>query len=60
MNEKLLNIAITSINPKKSHTFRQGKVGTWRHSFTTHHKETMKEIAGSLLIKLGYETHYNW
>lgn len=55
-----VNLALSAIDPQKSHTFRQGKVGAWRHAFTTHHKETMKEIAGSLLIKLGYETHYNW
>jgi hypothetical protein len=50
----------TSINPKKSPTFRSGKTGEWKKHFKDEHKSIFKEIAGDLLIKLGYEKDSNW
>ncbi len=41
-------------------TFRKGTIGRWRERFTEVHKEAMKEIAGQLLIDLGYEKGNDW
>lgn len=49
-----------SINPTKSPTFRSGKTGEWKKHFTDEHKKIFKEVAGDLLIKLGYEKDNNW
>ena len=43
-----------------SPTFRRGQIGTWRHEMGEAHKETFKEVAGQLLIDLGYELDLNW
>ncbi len=56
----ILNSLETSINPKKSPTFRSGKTGEWRKHFTDEHKKIFKDVAGDLLIKLGYEKDGNW
>ena len=49
-----------SINPKRSPTFRSGKTGEWRKYFTEEHKRIFKEVAGDLLVKLGYEKGNSW
>ncbi len=41
-------------------TRRKGVVGEWRYEFTQEHKDYFKEIAGELLIELGYEHDANW
>lgn len=56
----ILDALETSINPKKSPTFRSGKTGEWKKYFTDEHKEIFKDVAGNLLVKLGYETNNNW
>jgi hypothetical protein len=56
----ILEYLETSINPKKSPTFRSGKTGEWKKHFTDEHKAIFKEIAGDLLVKLGYESSYDW
>ena len=50
----------TVMDPKRSPTFRSGKVGGWRDKFTLEHTDLFKEIAGDLLIRLGYEQDLNW
>lgn len=50
----------SSINPAKSPTFRSGKTGEWRKYFTSDHKKIFKDIAGDLLVRLGYEKDGNW
>jgi hypothetical protein len=55
-----LSILVEAIQPKKSHTFRSGKTGGWREHFTAEHKNLFKDIAGDLLVKLGYERNNNW
>ena len=50
----------TSINPGKSPTFRSGKTGEWKKYFTDEHKKIFKNVAGDLLIKLGYEKDNDW
>jgi hypothetical protein len=49
-----------SINPGKSPTFRSGKTGEWENLFTNEHKKIFKDVAGDLLIKLGYEKDKDW
>jgi hypothetical protein len=39
---------------------RKGISGDWRNKFSEQHKARFKEIAGELLIELGYEQDYNW
>lgn len=41
-------------------TFREGKIGSWRTHFNEEHKTLFKEMAGQLLIDLGYESDFNW
>lgn len=58
--EKALSILVEAIRPRKSHTFRSGKTGGWREHFTENHKTLFKDVAGDLLIRLGYEKNNNW
>ena len=58
--ELVLSAMETSINPTKSPTFRSGKTGEWKKHFTEEHKKIFKDVAGDLLIKLGYEQDINW
>jgi len=58
--EKMLDILVRSINPSKSPTFRGGRVGDWRKHFKDEHKALFKNVAGDLLIRLGYEKGYDW
>ena len=48
------------INPAKSSTFRSGKTGEWSKHFTREHKKIFKDVAGDLLIRLGYEDNKDW
>jgi hypothetical protein len=58
--EKALEALIESIQPKKSHTFRAGKTGSWRTYFTDEHKKLFKDIGGDLVVRLGYEQSNDW
>ncbi|MCA1899815.1 MAG: sulfotransferase domain-containing protein [Chloroflexi bacterium] len=58
--ELILDSLETSINPKKSPTFRSGKTGEWKKYFTEEHKKIFKDAAGDLLVKLGYEKNAEW
>jgi len=40
--------------------FRKGSAGDWRNHFSERQKDFMKEIAGQLLIDLGYADDTNW
>ena len=57
---KALSTLVEAIQPKKSRTFRSGKTGGWREHFTDEHKELFKDVAGDLLVRLGYEKDNNW
>ncbi|MBE9080141.1 sulfotransferase domain-containing protein [Romeria aff. gracilis LEGE 07310] len=53
----------SGMNPRESHTFRKGAKGSkggWKEAFTEAHKDAFKEVAGELLIQLGYENNSNW
>lgn len=57
---KALEILLETIQPKKSKTFRSGKTGEWRKYFKDEHKALFKEVAGDLLVRLGYEKNNDW
>lgn len=44
----------------KGYSFHQGKIGSWHESFTEEHKDAFKQVAGQLLVDLGYEQDLNW
>lgn len=58
--ETILEALEMAINPQKSPTFRSGKTGEWKKHFIAEHKALFKEVAGDLLIQLGYEKDKNW
>ena len=58
--EKAMSVLIEAIQPGKSHTFRSGKTGGWKELFTDEHKTLFKDVAGDLLVKLGYEKNNEW
>lgn len=60
LREKALAVLVEAIQPKKSHTFRSGKTGGWKEHFAEEHKKLFKDVAGDLLIKLGYEQGNDW
>ncbi len=55
-----LEVLRSAIDPKRSPTFRSGKVGKWHEVFSEKHKSTFKEVAGDLLVRLGYEASNDW
>jgi len=55
-----LSVLVKAIQPGKSHTFRSGKTGGWREHFTEEHKKVFKDVAGDLLVRLGYENDNGW
>lgn len=56
----ILDSLEASINPRRSPTFRSGKTGEWKKYFTDEHKKLFKNVAGDLLIRLGYEKDNQW
>jgi Sulfotransferase domain len=38
-------------------TFRKGQVGGWREEFSPEHERAVEEVAGPLLMELGYEAN---
>lgn len=58
--EKSLSILADAIRPRESRTFRSGKTGDWREHFTPEHKRLFKDVAGDLLVRLGYEPDNSW
>jgi sulfotransferase 6B1 len=58
--EQALSVLVDAIQPKKSHTFRSGKTGGWKEHFTESHKKLFKDVAGDLVVRLGYEKENDW
>ena len=56
----ILDSLESSINPRRSPTFRSGKTGEWQKYFTEAHIKLFKAVAGDLLIRLGYEKDNHW
>ncbi|MEM6978062.1 MAG: sulfotransferase domain-containing protein, partial [Planctomycetota bacterium] len=51
---------MAGIDGNRSHTMRKGGSGGWRDAFTDRCKAVFKEIAGDLLVELGYEQDLMW
>ncbi len=58
--EKAMPILLETVQPNKSKTFRTGKTGEWQKYYKPEHKALFKEVAGDLLIRLGYEKNNDW
>ena len=58
--QEAVAILVSFIQPDKSPTFRTGTVGRWRDVFSPEIKTIFKDVAGDLLIRLGYEQGFNW
>jgi hypothetical protein len=58
--EKALSVLVWAIQPRKSHTFRSGKTGGWREFFSEEHRKLFKDVAGDLVVRLGYEKNNDW
>ena len=58
--ELILASLASSINPGRSPTFRSGKTGEWKKHFTLEHRKIFKDVAGDLLVRLGYEKNNDW
>ena len=41
-------------------TFRKGVIGDWRNHFDEAHVQAFKEVAGDVLVRLGYENDLEW
>lgn len=55
-----LAAALAGFDPLRSHTFREGGTGGWREAFPGPLRTAMKEVAGDLLVELGYEADHDW
>jgi hypothetical protein len=49
-----------AMTPKRSPTFRAGQPGNWRQYFTEANRRTFQDVAGDLLVRLGYEQGVDW
>jgi hypothetical protein len=58
--QSILESLESSIDPSRSPTFRSGKTGEWKKYFTKENKHRFKNVAGDLLVKLGYEKNNDW
>jgi hypothetical protein len=58
--EGAINTLAEAIDPQRSPTFRSGKAGAWREQFSDENKRLFKDVAGELLVRLGYERDMDW
>ncbi|MFL7891720.1 MAG: sulfotransferase domain-containing protein [Anaerolineales bacterium] len=58
--QEAVHIIEEAVQPKKSGTFRFGRVGDWRQYFTQVNVDFFKQSTGDLLQKLGYEQDDAW
>jgi hypothetical protein len=58
--ERAIQVLAEHIDPGRSPTFRSGRVGGWKEQFSPENKRLFKDVAGELLIRLGYESNLDW
>ena len=58
--QRILAALESSIDPRRSPTFRSGKTGEWRKYFKPEHRRVFKTVAADLLVRLGYEKDTDW
>lgn len=59
LSQERLNYVIDNLFGNTA-TFREGQIGSWKKHFNKKHKRQFKDVAGQLLIDLGYEQNFNW
>lgn len=47
-------------NEDRKRFYRKGVAGDWKNHFTEEDKQVFKEVAGDMLIRLGYEKDMSW
>jgi len=60
LSDKELRWIADRVFYRRSPTFRQGIIGSWKRYFKKCHKDAFKEVCGNELILLGYEKDLNW
>ena len=58
--DSAIAVVKSAIRPSRSPTFRKGVAGDWKTHFSANHKRLFKDIAGDLLVRLGYERDDSW
>jgi hypothetical protein len=58
--EELIEHLNNAMAPELSRTYRSGKTGGWRDHFTPRNVAQFKEVAGELLIEMGYAHDETW
>jgi hypothetical protein len=56
----ILDSLEAAVDPRRSPTFRSGRTGEWKKYLSDGHKRIFKDVAGELLIRLGYEKDNDW
>jgi hypothetical protein len=59
-DHQAIEMLSAGINPENSPTFRKGEVGGWIAKFSPENKQLFNDVAGDLLIQLGYEQSNDW
>ena len=57
---RYISLALNNIQPRNSHTYREGVGRSWRKHFNDEHILLFKKYAGDLLVELEYETNLKW
>lgn len=57
---KIVENALEAIQSNQAHLFMQNKTSIWQQKLSSYQRQHFAEIAGNLLIELGYETNQNW
>ena len=60
LDEAVLAAVARGIFDRSSPTFRSGEIGGWRQRFGPEHARAFKDVAGPLLVELGYERGLDW
>lgn len=60
IDDKLLSYIAENCRSSKSQTFRKGTINNWKGQFDGELKDMFKEVAGDLLIQMGYEKDHSW
>jgi hypothetical protein len=60
LDEAALRRVCDRVFSTSSATFRKGQIGDWRNHFTAEQVELFKHQAGDQLIRLGYESGFDW
>ena len=55
-----VKVLAAAVQPKRSGTFRGGRVGDWHKHFTDNNRKNFKLLTEDLLQRLGYEKDANW